>query len=362
MEAWDHRAARQAAVLQVVGGSSGLSSSAELTHVSTDDNGLLFVCGTDKGNVLLYDIRLNRPLVNKDHMNGLPIVKTYFFRGRSTSSDESTHILSADTRSIKVWSKRDGNNYTTLETQADIYDFTVLKAQHNMVAPYESDDSGIVCICCDTPRVQVHFIPQLGIAPRWASFLDSITEELEEKEQNVVYEDYKFIAKAEMDTLGLDPQDLSGGKVRPAMHGCYIENSLYRELKAVVDPNAFNRFTTESKQKKVTERWENRISKFKRVEAEDEDPEKRALAAMTADPRFAGKLSANVAAFAVDKTNPEFQKLIKKIEARQEKAASRRQRRGDGRYRRPAQYDARPRVHADPHEWRVGRLAGSLSR
>ncbi|CUG93113.1 Hypothetical protein, putative [Bodo saltans] len=334
MEAWDHRAARQAAVLQVAGAaSSGLTTSMELTHVSTDDNGLLFACGTDKGNVLLYDMRLNRPLVSKDHMNALPIVKTYFFRGRDgTSSGESTHIVSADTRSVKVWNKRDGSNFTTLETPADIYDFTFLKAQHNMVSPFESDDSGIICICCDTPRVQVHFIPQLGIAPRWASFLDSITEELEEKEQSVVYDDYKFISKEEMDTLGLEPQDLARGKVRPAMHGCYIENSLYRELKAVVDPNAFNRFAVESKQKKVAERWENRISKFKRVDPE-EDQEKNALSAITADPRFAGKLSANLAAFAVDKKNPEFQKLIKKIENRQDKAAARRQRYDDDMFR-----------------------------
>lgn len=333
MEAWDHRAARQAAVLQVGGVASGLTTSMELTHVSTDDNGLLFACGTDKGNVLLYDIRLNRPLVNKDHMNGLPIVKTYFFRGRDgASSSESTHIISADTRSIKVWNKRDGTNFTTLEAPADIYDFAVLKAQHNMVSPFESDDSGVIAICCDTPRVQVHFIPQLGIAPRWASFLDSITEELEEKEQNVVYDDYKFISKSEMDTLGLEPQDLARGKVRPAMHGCYIENSLYRELKAVVDPNAFNRYTAEAKQKKIADRWENRISKFKRVDPE-EDQEKNALSAITADPRFAGKLSANLAAFAVDKKNPEFQKLIKKIENRQEKAAARRQRYDDDMFR-----------------------------
>ena len=32
------------------------------------------------------------------------------------------------------------------------------------------------------------FIPQLGVAPSWCSFLDGMTEELEEKEKTTVYE------------------------------------------------------------------------------------------------------------------------------------------------------------------------------
>eukprot|EP00331_Platyophrya_macrostoma_P010867 CAMPEP_0176429192 /NCGR_PEP_ID=MMETSP0127-20121128/13576_1 /TAXON_ID=938130 /ORGANISM="Platyophrya macrostoma, Strain WH" /LENGTH=641 /DNA_ID=CAMNT_0017810973 /DNA_START=24 /DNA_END=1949 /DNA_ORIENTATION=+ len=329
VEAWDSRSASCAGVLRVTGNgaASGLTTSAEITTVATDNrNGLLFSCGTDKGNVLLYDIRSGRPLIQKDHMNGLPIVKTYFFQGKSTTTGESTHILTADTRSVKVWNKHSGANFTTIETPADIYDFTVLRAQHNMVAPYECDDSGVITICCDTPRVQVHFIPQLGVAPRWAAFLDTITEELEEKEQNVVYEDYTFIAKTEMDALGIKAEDLADGKVRPAMHGCFIENSLYRELKAVLDPGAFDRHVMASKQKKLEERWGNRISKFKRVDKEAEAAKKQdAIALASSDPRFAGKLSQD-AAFAVDALNPEYKKLLQKIDERREKVAQRKQR------------------------------------
>ena len=35
----------------------------------------------------------------------------------------------------------------------------------------------------------------MGPAPRWCSFLDVITEELEEEESSTVYDDYKFVTK-----------------------------------------------------------------------------------------------------------------------------------------------------------------------
>ena len=48
-----------------------------------------------------------------------------------------------------------------------------------------------------------YFIPQLGPAPRWASFLENITEEMEDQTTRSVYEDYKFITREELKTLVL---------------------------------------------------------------------------------------------------------------------------------------------------------------
>jgi ribosome biogenesis protein ENP2 len=44
-----------------------------------------------------------------------------------------------------------------------------------------------------------YYIPQLGPAPRWCSFLDNITEEMEEQTVRTVYEDYKFVERSELD-------------------------------------------------------------------------------------------------------------------------------------------------------------------
>jgi hypothetical protein len=47
-----------------------------------------------------------------------------------------------------------------------------------------------------------YYIPQLGPAPRWCSFLENITEELEDTASGgqTVYEDYKFVSRAELTT------------------------------------------------------------------------------------------------------------------------------------------------------------------
>ena len=321
---------------------SDIDPGQSVTHLSTDNaSGLLMCAGTSGGCVALYDIRSNKPLLVKDHMNSLPIVKTYFYQGgqlggrtgaaqgQANGASASNQIITADTKGLKIWSKQDGANFTTLEAPATVYDFCVLKAEHNMAPPYVSGDSGVICVCCDTPRVQVHFIPQLGVAPKWCSFLDSITEELEEKEATVVYDDFKFISKEEYLALGLSSDEVANGKVRPYMHGFFVENRLYRELKAIADPGGFQRYANENAKNKKKAKRDDRISNFRRVEpgaegdegVEAEAPE-AAVAAGKADPRFAGRL--NKPGFEVDqKKAGDYTKLLDQVAKRREEAAKR---------------------------------------
>ena len=51
-------------------------------------------------------------------------------------------------------------------------------------------------------KMQTYYVPNLGPAPRWCSFLDSLTEELEESETTPVYDDYKFLTVEELHDLG----------------------------------------------------------------------------------------------------------------------------------------------------------------
>jgi len=44
------------------------------------------------------------------------------------------------------------------------------------------------------------YIPQLGPAPRWASFLENITEEMEDQTNRSVYQDFKFVERSELKT------------------------------------------------------------------------------------------------------------------------------------------------------------------
>ncbi|KAJ7342224.1 hypothetical protein JRQ81_009686, partial [Phrynocephalus forsythii] len=42
----------------------------------------------------------------------------------------------------------------------------------------------------------------LGPAPKWCSFLDNLTEELEENPETTVYDDYKFVTRKDLENLG----------------------------------------------------------------------------------------------------------------------------------------------------------------
>ena len=59
--------------------------------------------------------------------------------------------------------------------------------------------SGLILAATEKPQLSIHYIPQLGHAPRWASFLDNLTEELEESKEVGIYDDYKFVTAAELE-------------------------------------------------------------------------------------------------------------------------------------------------------------------
>ena len=50
--------------------------------------------------------------------------------------------------------------------------------------------SGLMLLGLDASRVGSYFVPSLGPAPRWASFLEGLTEELEESSPTL-YDDYR---------------------------------------------------------------------------------------------------------------------------------------------------------------------------
>ena len=51
--------------------------------------------------------------------------------------------------------------------------------------------------------LQAYYIPTLGPAPKFAPFLDGLTEELEEDTAAAVYDDYKFVTQEELEKLGI---------------------------------------------------------------------------------------------------------------------------------------------------------------
>lgn len=81
-------------------------------------------------------------------------------------------------------------------------------------------DTGLLFIANEKPKLLTYYIPSIGPAPKFASFLDSLTEELEESNIENIYDDYKFVTKSEVDALGLDLDHLiKNNLLRAYMHG-----------------------------------------------------------------------------------------------------------------------------------------------
>jgi len=64
----------------------------------TQRNGLNLGVGTSTGQVLLYDLRSSKPLLVKDHMDGLPIKRVLFTEG----SEEEGRVLSMDNQVVRL--------------------------------------------------------------------------------------------------------------------------------------------------------------------------------------------------------------------------------------------------------------------
>ncbi|KAM9888011.1 hypothetical protein OXX69_013179, partial [Metschnikowia pulcherrima] len=78
-------------------------------------------------------------------------------------------------------------------------------------------ESGMFLFANEGMPMHAYYIPNLGPAPKWCSFLDSITEELEEKPSDTVYSNFRFITRDEVAKLNLS--HLIGSNVlRSYMH------------------------------------------------------------------------------------------------------------------------------------------------
>ncbi|KAG9494593.1 hypothetical protein GDO78_002105 [Eleutherodactylus coqui] len=171
--------------------------------------------GTSTGQVLVYDLRSNRPLIVKDHQYGLPIKSIQFH-------DPLELIISSDSRIIKMWNKDNGKAFTSIEPKANINDVCLYP------------NSGMLFTGNEAPKMNVYYIPALGPAPRWCSFLDNLTEELEENPESTVYDDYKFVTKKDLDDLG-------------------------KHVKAMVNPFAYEEYKREKIRQKIEEARAQRV-------------------------------------------------------------------------------------------------------
>lgn len=83
---------------------------------------------------------------------------------------------------LQIWDATSGDTYTNVEPadSSDINDVCLWPG------------SGLLLLATDASRIGSYFIPSIGPAPRWCSFLEGLTEELEEQAPTV-YDDYRYV-------------------------------------------------------------------------------------------------------------------------------------------------------------------------
>ncbi|XP_053602555.1 nucleolar protein 10 isoform X2 [Plodia interpunctella] len=203
------------------------------------DGPLRMGVGTSTGHVLLYDIRSSKPLLVKDHMNEIPIKKIEFHK-------HLDYVYSMDSTIVKIWNKNTGKQYTSIESSVDFNDLCVVP------------NTGLSMMAVEDQKMQIYYIPSLGPAPKWCAFLDNLTEEMESSASQTVYDDYKFVTKQELESLGLDHL-LGTNLLRAYMHGYFVDVRLYKRAKSIADPFAFEEYKKQKIREKIQQERPSRL-------------------------------------------------------------------------------------------------------
>ncbi|KAI8322937.1 WD40 repeat-like protein, partial [Martensiomyces pterosporus] len=257
VEFWDPRARNRIGVIEptlpnILQPVSGTRGGFEISALDFRGDGLGTAVGTSSGHVLLYDLRQARPWQIKDQQYGLPIKTLKWIEptkntySGDSADTEGAKILSADSKIIKLWAVESGRPFTSIEPPNDINDVCVVS------------NSGLMFVANEGMEIQSYYVPQLGPAPRWAHFLENLTEEMEESPTQTIYDDYKFVVRRELESLGL--AHLIGSPVlKPYMHGFFVDLRLYERAKAIANPFAYEEYRLRRVQEKLAEARESRI-------------------------------------------------------------------------------------------------------
>lgn len=90
----------------------------------------------------------------------------------------------------------------------------------------------------------------MGPAPRWCSFIENLTEELEERQTETIYNEYKFLTQEELEKI--QAANLIGSKfVQSYMHGFIMKAKLYNKLKEKSQPFDYQVYKEEQIQSKL---------------------------------------------------------------------------------------------------------------
>ncbi|KIJ39068.1 hypothetical protein M422DRAFT_32912, partial [Sphaerobolus stellatus SS14] len=225
---WDPRSRSRVGILNLPEASLTASSSLNTaplsaTAIASRSDGLSYAIGTSTGHTLLYDIRSPRAYAIKDQGYGLPVKCVDWVEGGHKVAGDGM-VISADKKVIKIWDRK------TPETN-----FAAITPSTDINHVHHIPGSGLLMLANEGIQMNSYYIPQLGPAPRWSSFLDNITEEMEDQSTRSAYEDFKFVERGELARLGLDHL-VGTPALKPYMHGYFLSLKLYDAARVIANP------------------------------------------------------------------------------------------------------------------------------
>ncbi|KAK9106221.1 hypothetical protein Scep_023065 [Stephania cephalantha] len=223
----------------------------EVTALEFDEDGGFFMgVGSSAGKVLIYDLRSSRPLRVKDHMYGSPILN---IKWHKTLNSERPKLITTDRHIVRIWDPETGEGMTSIEPTG---------GSINDICAFEG--TGLMLLALDSSQIPSYFIPALGPAPKWCSYLENLTEELEEGAQTTIYDDFKFLTKEDLERLNLT--NLIGTPyLRAYMHGFFIKYQLYKKAQAIADPFAYDAYIKQRKEEKLDLQRAKRITIMRKL-------------------------------------------------------------------------------------------------
>lgn len=207
-------------------------------------DGMKMGLGMASGLARVFDIRSQKPLAERDHNVGLPM-KAIDFTTHQQSRGELL-VGSADERTIKIWNAATGELFTSIDSQSKLNDVKFFP------------ESGLILTANDSPRCGAFYVPSLGVAPRWCHFLDNLTEELEADTHETVFTDQHFVTREHLEQLGAGSL-IGTNMLKPHLHGFLIHIKLYKQLKSVTEPFAYEQYRQQKVQERLKEKRQMRI-------------------------------------------------------------------------------------------------------
>jgi len=248
IEIWDVRSKSKVAHLPISHSANYLSYLSNVNknfnmnsveNTCLEFNNFSLAVGNKLGTTNLFDLRYASPLFSIKHSYNKPIHKIQFH-------NNSESLITVCKKQIKISNSKVGKAISNIEGDTNFNDFEVYQG------------SGMFFTANESPKMNIFFAPQLGPAPKWCSFLEKITEELEENNDTTLSEDKKFLDYKNLEELSCT--NLVGTKfLTPYMHGYFMDMKTYKKLKALAEPFNYEKYLEEQKQLKIKRIFDNRI-------------------------------------------------------------------------------------------------------